>query len=354
MNWLSAGRIDSFRYVRVLWPSMVEAGEIDGITGCKVSENSLSSLKVKGELSYAWDPRIEDDLVRVYSDSELDGETETVCHATLFLTTPKTTHSPMSSPGTGSMFSVLWILQQNKISETLTVDVGMNLVAYAASLARGYGNNLRVVDTPSVAVSTTMHTWDAGTDYLEIINDLLEIAGYGSATVDAYGNVVMAPYVDPASRAVAVTFSDTEDSVSAPSFEAELDTYEVPNVVCATCSNATTEPIKAIVENDDPESPYSTVSRRKRIVRYETVSDIADEAALYAKAKELLMTGLSQVETVPIAHSYQPFEIGDAIMFDYRRSGYIKKMAAVSRDTEMVPGMRCETRARRFANLRKE
>ena len=354
MNWLAAGRIDSIRYVRVKWPSMAEVSEIQGVTACRVSENSLSTLKVSGELSFASNPMIGDDLVRVYSDSILGSEKATVCHATLFLTTPKTTYSSVSSSGVGNMYSVLWILQQNRVEGAYSVDAGVEAVTLAADLARGYGNSLQVIVTPSQAKTTTMHTWDDGTDYLTIVNDLLEIAGYASATVDGYGNVIMAPYTDPAGRAVAATFSDAIDSVSAPSFEADFDIYEVPNVISITCSNATEEPLKSVVENDDPENPYSTVSRGKRIVRSETVSDIANQAALDAKARELLVSSMSQVEAATVEHSYQPFEMGDAVLIDYWGAGYSRKMTAVARDIELVPGIRCKTRTRRFANLLKE
>ena len=90
MNWTKEGRLDRFRYVRVSWPDMAELGEIGNVTGATVTENSLAELKASGSLEYVGPLDIGDDLVRIYSDSKLDGEQETVCHATFFATTPQT------------------------------------------------------------------------------------------------------------------------------------------------------------------------------------------------------------------------------------------------------------------------
>lgn len=349
MNWEKEGRLDRFRYVRVSWPDMAEVSQLGGVTGATVTENSLSSLKASGTLSFSEGLDIGDDLVRIYSDSELDGERATVCHATLFATTPQSDWSGIARSGTADLYSVLWLLQQNRVVETFTAEAGANAVATAEALARE--NGLNVVATASDACVNTAHTWDAGTTHLEIVNWLLGFAGYASADVDAYGNVLMRPYVDPASKQPSATFSDTLDSVSAPGFSHELDAYEVPNRVTVVCSNAGSEPMVAHAVNDDPENPYSTVARGKSLVRVETVSDIADQAALQKKADELLRSSTSVVETVEVSHSYQPFSVGDAVYLDYVKAGYRKKLVSVSREMRMVPGIRCRTKARRYVNL---
>lgn len=354
MNWMREGRLDRFRYVRVSWPDMAELGEMGNVTGATVTENSLAELKTSGSLEYVGPLDLGDDLVRIYSDSELDGEQETVCHATLFATTPQTDWSGAVRSGKADMYSVLWVLQQNRISETFTAEEGTNAVALAKSLAEGYGNNLTVVATASDACVNAAHTWDSGTTHLEIVNWLLSFAGYESAGVDAYGNVRMVPYEEPSGKAAAALFSDTQDSVSEPGFAHELDVYEVPNKVTVICSNANSDPMAADAWNNDPESPYSTVVRNKVLSRVERVSDIADRAALEAKAKEILLSGMSVVETVEICHSYQPFKVGDAVMVDYSRAGYRRKLVSVSCEKRMVPGIRCKTKARRFVNLMTE
>lgn len=351
MNWLKSGRLDKFRYVRVRWPDMVELEEIKGIVSATVTENSLTTLKASGTLEYVGGLGIGEDLVRVYSDSYLDGASETICHGTFFATTPQSSWSGTARAGKADMYSVLWVLQQNKNSETFTAEAGTNAVSLAKDLAENYGNNLTVIATASNACLNTAQTWDSGTTHLGIINDLLSFAGYASADVDAYGNVIFVPYVDSADKGPVVIFSDTQDSVSEAAFSHELDTFEVPNKVSVICSNAENEPMIADAWNLDPENPYSIPVRNKVLVRVERVSDIVDYAALERKAKDLLLSGMSVVESIEITHSFQPFQMGDALLMDYSKAGYTQKLVSVSREKQMVPGIRCKTKARRFVNL---
>ena len=57
MDWTRPGRRDSFRYVRVAWPSMEEVGALE-VASCEYTENALSALKVggKAELPAGLDP----------------------------------------------------------------------------------------------------------------------------------------------------------------------------------------------------------------------------------------------------------------------------------------------------------
>lgn len=349
IDWIRGGRTTKFRYVRVSWPDMAELSQIEGVTGCSVDENALTALKVSGTLDYANMEDIGDDLIRIYSISESAGETETVCHATLFATTPSSTWSGESRTGTADMYSTLWILQQASPEGTYTVNEGANAVDVAAQIARDH--NLKVVVTPADKTVSTSHSWDENESFLDIVNWLLDFAGYGSANVDAYGNIIMAPYVEPGSKAVAWTFSDTHDGVSDAEISHEYDIYNVPNVVRVVCSNADGEPMVAVATNADPENPYSTVRRKKRIVRTETVSDIESQAALDAKAEELLLSGMTVVEKIGVKHVWVPIEVSDAVQIDYQESDKVMKMAVVSRKTNMTPDLDCTTTTRRFVNL---
>lgn len=350
IDWAHGGRTTAFRYVRVAWPTMDELGEIEGVTGCEIEENDLTSLKVTGSLEYANLDDLGDDMVRIYSDSEVAGERETVCHGTLFVSTPSSTVTGEVRTGTADMYSALLAMQQTSPDQTYTADAGSNPVSLAQKLAENCG--LKVVATPSGYTLSTSHSFDEESDsWLDIANYLLDVAGYTSVAVDSFGNAIMAPYVDLSSKTPACKMSDTEDDVTAGEFDHELDTYDVPNVVKVTCSNADDTPLVSIATNADPENPYSTVSRKKRIVRTETVSEIEGQAALDAKAAELLKSSMLVVEKIEIEHAWKPFRVGDAIDFDYRKSDMRVRLATVKRSTKMTPDIACTTTARRFVNL---
>lgn len=348
-NWNSSHRTTSFRYVRVKWPTFAEMGVVGDVTDCTIDESLFTSLKATGSLDYINLPDIGDDMIRVYSDSILGDKKATVCHGTFFVSTPSGNISEGIKTGTAQMYSTLLVMRQNKFDETYTVEKGKNIIDAAKALVTEC--KLNAVTTPSDKVTSTAHSWDAGTEYLEIANDLMEMAGYDSLSVSPYGDAIISPAVDLSEKVPAVTISDTEDSVGARSFSHELDTYDVPNVVTVTFTNADNDPMTATAVNDDPENPYSTVSRGKRIVRHETVDEIANQKALNEKAQELLKSSMMPVESIEIPHAYLPFNLGDAVMFDYRRSNMVMKMSAANRTTKMTPSITCETRIRRFVNL---
>lgn len=350
IDWTKANRTTGFRYVRVQWPTFRELGEIENVESCEIEEDVLTSLKVTGSIDYAITEDMGDDLVRIYSDSVHGTEAETVCHATLFVSTPSATVSPTLKTGTGNMYSTLLVLQDDAPENTFVAEAGSNPVLLAKQIAESHG--LSVVATPSSYTLQNPRSYDDDKyDWLGVVNDLLDVAGYSSARVDAYGNVVLAPYENPSSKAPAAVMSDTVESVSAPEFEYEIDAYSIPNVVKVTCSNANNEPMVSIAVNDDPENKLSTVSRGRRIVRRETVSEIESQEALDAKAKELLLSSMIVVEKVEIAHAWLPFDVGDAISLDYRKAGMVMKLATVKRTTTMTADLACVTTARKFVNL---
>ena len=91
------GRTTSWRFVRVRrvlgWKSEAyednayeEVGTVSGITSCRIEEAQLTSLKVSGSIEYVDMPDLGDDLLRVYADMELDGEVESKCYGTFFVT----------------------------------------------------------------------------------------------------------------------------------------------------------------------------------------------------------------------------------------------------------------------------
>ena len=210
---------------------------------------------------------------------------------------------------------------------------------------------LRVIATPCGKESSDNHTWDVGTSYLEIANDIMDMAGYGSVDVDDYGNAVMAPYIDPSDKAPADAFSDTAPDVSDRSFRREFDRFDVPNVVVVTSTSSDDETVRAVAENSDPDNPYSTVARRMRVVRCEDVADIASQAEAQAKADALLKTSMTQVESITIGHAGKRFRRGDAVQMDYRRSGFTEKYSAAKRTVKGTPDMASETTMRRSVRL---
>ncbi|MEG0462126.1 hypothetical protein, partial [Gordonibacter sp.] len=182
------------------------------------------------------------------------------------------------------------------------------------------------------------------------VNWLLDFAGFAQATCDGYGSVILRPYANPVYCLPTVTLHDDNACIFRSGVVRERDLFDIPNVVAVTRTNASGDPLVATAINDDPASAFSTVSRKRRIVSKETVSDVEDQQALQAKADALLAAKTSVAEGFEIAHSYLPLDMGDVCDFIYRRAGIQHSdLVAVRQSMKLSPGMECTTRFRRFA-----
>lgn len=337
---------DTFEYIRVDARTMEEREALIGISpGGSISENLNTSLKVSGQLEMVGDLQLDDDLVRIYLNAASDTASVRLALGTFFASTPSRTVTDTTSTATVDMYSTLLQLDEDRVEATYTVAAGTNAIIQAKSLVEASG--LAVNATPSTSTTTAAAVFEVGTSKLEIINYLLDFAGYSSAYVDGMGTVMMTPYANPSTRQPVWTFEDGDNSIFLPQVTDELDWYSTPNVVVVTCSNADTV-MTSVAVNDDPNSPYSTVNRGRRIVRTESVSDIETQAALDAKAQELLNTSSSSVQTETVQHTYAPFASGDVVRLNYQAAAIDYYMAVQSRELKLTPGVPITSSMRRF------
>lgn len=96
-------------------------------------------------------------------------------------------------------------------------------------------------------------------------------------------------------------------SVISDDVEVDTDYFDKANVFRAVWSSPDMPgAMVAEVENDDPESPFSTVTLGVRIVETEEVSDVADYAELQARAAQMRYRALQTVETVNFVTALNP------------------------------------------------
>lgn len=345
----SPTRVTSVRYVRVAFPSFEEAGSVRGVTGCTIEENLESSLKVSGSLSFEGDTGLDgmDDMVRVYSESTVGGESETVCHATLMLTMPSSEAWEGVTSGSADLASVLKVLSDELSDDVITIPAGTATVEFAAGVVEGAGLTC-VADESSHAVSAD-HTWDVGTSLLSVVNDCMGWAGFSSADVDGYGNVLLRRYVSPEDRAVSATLSDTGRGdgfvIGARRVGREHDPSSIPNASTVTLSVYGEEPQSATVVNDDPSSPFSTVSRGRTISTHTELDELDGELA--DRALRSLRDAMRVTDRYEVEALWYPLSLGDVARLDYRRSAIDARCALVARSTEMTPLLRTRLTLRR-------
>lgn len=344
----SPNRTTAFRYVRVAWPSFGELGDLDGVEGCTVEENIEATLKASGSLTVkgGWEPESLDEMVRVYSTSSAPGfEPVTVCHGTFMVSVPDSSYACGGASTEADLYSVLKILQDTMLTDSLSMPAGTATVSFAASLVERA--RLHVVADGSAHRVSSSHAWDIGTSVLDVVNDCMGWAGFSSASVDGYGNVVLRAYADPAGHAPVAVLSDRERGgpIGGVEVTREHDPAGVPNVSIVVFSPQEGDPEAACVRNDDPASPFSTVSRSREICRYEEVTELSGSAS--AKALSNLRSAMRVVDKYGIDMLWWPVEPGDVVRIDYAGPGVLVDGVLVKRSVPMTPALRCACTVRR-------
>lgn len=123
--------------------------------------------------------------------------------------------------------------------------------------------------------------FEIGTSKLEAVNYLLQEINYTSIWVDELGNFTANPYILPTDRLVEYTYKNDEMSIIRPDRSTEeIDLFSVPNKWVIVATNPETPPLVSRYTNENAGSPTSTLNRRRTIVDYREVDDIANQTIL--------------------------------------------------------------------------
>lgn len=324
-DWLSPFTA-TYRFMRVSRATGYETAQLDGIKSGTLQLNQDTATFESATLGTAAYFDLGADLVRCYLDAEWeDGTTESVCLGTWLATIPGRSVDGAKESCTAYCDGRLQELQDDSFSAPAIVDAGENIVSTAAAIARQAG--LTVVYTPSDAVLGTPWAFglqsqgeEDGGSKLDAVNSLLSLAGYGSATTDAMGRVVMAPYVDPDRRTPVWTFEEGINATFLSKADEERDSRDVCNVVLAIYESDEQTTIGEAVD-DDPMSPYSTVSLGRRKVAKYSYNSTATQAEADAKAADLLKTQQSTIRRVKLSHVHCPARVGDVVQVKWPSAG---------------------------------
>lgn len=170
---------------------------------------------------------------------------------------------------------------------------------------------------PSNAVlQSSREDWDIGTDYLTIINTLLDEINYQSLWFDNSGVAQIQPYYAPSANAIQHTYSANSGLKSLrPAYTSEIDLYGKPNVFIAILDSPEYEtPLVATAENDTPASRLSTISRGIRIPEVYKVDHIASVEGLQDYVNKIRDESMQTSEYVNIETALMPAHgIGDVV-----------------------------------------
>ena len=180
-----------------------------------------------------------------------------------------------------SCYDMTVILRDDKLINTLSVAAGTPYIDAITTIIMQAGIQFIIADRSDLLLPEPMQ-FDIGTSRLEIANALLAAIGYDDVWADERGYINLRERVGAYSRSVKHRYMDDDMSVILPEMGADLDSYEVPNVIIGVVSRPDAPPLRAEWRNVDPASALSIPRRGRQIVRVDTLDNAATLQALEA------------------------------------------------------------------------
>lgn len=312
----------AYRFVRVSRETGYELGQVDGIRDGSLTINQDTATFEEARADTAAVLDVGSDLIRCYLDATWeDGTAESVCLGTWLASIPSRKVHGSVDTCSAILSGRLVELEEDSFSTPIVAPAGSNVMAYAKGICESAG--LEVVATDSSA--TLGAAWAFGLDdssdsdggsKLEAVNALMRIIGYGSARTDPMGRVVLAPLAVASASAPSWTFREGLSATFLDKADEERDSSDVCNVVLTIYETDESTVIGEAVD-DDPASPYSTVTIGRRKVAKYAYRDTATQAQADAKAEELLRTQQSTIRRVKLKHVWCGARVGDVVEVDW-------------------------------------
>lgn len=179
------------------------------------------------------------------------------------------------------------------------------------------GFNRKYINIPPTTKSGVWN-FPIGTPVIEIINKMLDTAGYTPLWVDSNGVFRSSPYVLPTNRPSEYTYEDNELSVTYNGMNEELDLFNTANYIIVIQSNVEKTPLWKARANNDPLSPLSTVSTGRRIVDYREVDNLNTQTEVDAYAERILQETSMAYQKIKFNTALMPFhEYQDCLRVRY-------------------------------------
>lgn len=346
-------RREWFRFRRVTWPGFQEAEDYGMFTGGTVSLSALSEMRAQGSLDFSGEYLPDEhDLVRIYYGFEdEEGKSGEFAIGTFFLNVGDPTYEGRMVSGSVDLESVLRVPLKGKYGRYYTVKAGENAVAKAVQIIESLG--LKTNKPESSYTLSKDVVYEPDDCWMDIVNDLLGMAGYASAWPDAYGIVQMAPYVEPTAREPVWEFADDERSIMLPEVVVTDNAEDTVNAVRLVFTSEE-ENIWAAAVNNDRNSESSIASKGYEVTYSETVNELSGETAdqrlacLKQKAQTMLVDKSAGVEHVKWSHPWVPLIPNDSVTVDYLTAGLNWRGAVVSQEIQVGDHCEVESDARRF------
>lgn len=279
INMLHNDRTVSFRY-DLLNYNETKIGELTSLGG-SLGLNSLAQIKRKGRFSFKEDELRDVDWLndKVQPVFILNNKYEFKL-GVFMISSPTRSLKGKQIFREVECFDTSLVLLEDKFDTRYRVLKDTNYITAITQIISSAG--IWKINMPFIdAKIKTDREFEIGTSKLEAVNYLLQEINYTSVWVDELGNFTANPYILPNDRIVEYTYKNDDMSIIVPdSSIEEIDLFSVPNKWVIVATNPETPPLTSRYTNDNGGSPTSTVSRRRTIVDFREVDDIASQSIL--------------------------------------------------------------------------
>lgn len=330
-DWSKRTSARRYRYMRVDRKTGREVARLDMLRGGRITRNLDVRVMETAEVTTVGSLSIGPDLVRIYMDAEWpDGERESVALGTFIPTIPSRDVSARFSRSKVTMRGRLQELLDDGFSSPIVLPGGTNAVDAARKICEEMG--IAVIADPSdfaitrervYGIGAEQNNSEVGDTKLDMVNDLLSLAGFWAAKTDPYGRVLLRKHRAVSERPPVWSFIEGSSAIFEPQMEEERDTASVANhVVCYYSSDS--ETMVGEAWDRDPESEFSTVSVGRTITKSYSYTDLPDGKTQQDRqthadnaAKRLLGTAQSVIHRVRLRHAYAPMTVTEAVDVSY-------------------------------------
>lgn len=329
MDWTRSMK-QTFEYYEVNPVSWQNRKKLTNVKSCTIkydrSKDTLASATLEMEND------VGEIYIRVYLVAEQDRITERFCLGTFLVQTPSKSFDGMANSVSLDAYSPLLELKDIKvpigyyIKKTEIVDgkeVGFNILEIASNIAEEKCR-APVIGTTGPNMLQSDFTAETDEDWLSYLKNLIAIEDY-EFSLDEMGRITFSPHQDAkALRPIWTYNDDNTSSILYPDISLDHDLYGIPNVV-EVLYTGNNHWVYSRIENDDPSSPTSLISRGREITYRETNPILVNNPsqAMVDMYAETLLRKKSTLEyKISYTHGYCPVRIGDCVRLNYRRAGY--------------------------------
>lgn len=275
------------------------------ITGGSI-KRSLTGLRESADINCVGYSEANEELIRVWLDTQQDGSSSHTPLFTGLASSPGRNINGKLETNTLQCYSVL------KMAEDILLQRGW----YAPKDAIGANlveNLLKPIGAPmNIAANSPTLTnaiiSEDGETLLSMADKILDAITW-RLYLDGRGEI----HIGPINKEPVAVFDSLDNDILEPQLNVTYDWYGCPNVMMVVSGDAS-----AVVRDDDPNSPFSTVNRKREIWAYESTSYLNNEETLAQYAKRRLLENQRVNTEISYNRRFRPNIIAsDVITLNY-------------------------------------